>query len=479
MRTLHDAQDTPTQRKLKSAAGVRSRQRPPPRPIPPPTLPTGHLNPAAAVFPPPGPPALVDRPPNLLTAEQEVINRTVRAPEPVQETQPRGATFDPEFAQGVQAERAARAAACTNSPQAMLDALVAGQVREKWDSALRDYTRARDQRSNECWNAALATALRDPGGDPLYRRWDPPTSDYKPRVYGTVRSPAGRRRVQVLLDSGATTSFIDTALAAQLGLPTDGAVGPAAARSANGELTACRPPVTAHLTLGSRLQEELALTPFPIGTGDDIILGWDWMQGHDVRFLYADGAADVTAGEQRIQLSLFPAALQGTSGNGAESNALLSHGDLRRMLRTVVHRSGAPTAECNGLFADGFEDLKDGTTLFLATLAVVDGDLRLEARTTLPLSPSSPSTRRRLAGPQRASHPIAEWSSSWKQAMHPCRAVAPSSGCPRGSSRSSGRKLTSSWTTAGFATQRRVTRQPSCSLVSRTTRGGSVTTTGG
>ena len=132
--------------------------------------------------------------------------------------------------------------------------------------------------------------------------------------------------MQVLLDSGATTSFIDTALTEQLGLPVDGAVGPAVARSANGDLTSCLPPVTTHLTLGSHFKEVLAITPFPIGTGDDIILGWDWMQGHDLRFLYADGTVDVTTGGQRIQLSLLPAALQGAPGRGAENSALLSQG---------------------------------------------------------------------------------------------------------------------------------------------------------
>ena len=42
-----------------------------------------------------------------------------------------------------------------------------------------------------------------------------------------------------------------------------------------------------------------------------------------MRFLYADGTADVTTGGQRIQLSLLPAALQGAPGWGAENIALL------------------------------------------------------------------------------------------------------------------------------------------------------------
>ena len=407
MRTLEDAQDTPAQRQLRSAAGVRSRPQPPPPAAPPQTLPTGHLNPAAAIFQPPGPPAPAGRPPDLLDAEQDAADRTVRAPVPAQATPAPCSAFDPGYARHVQAGRAVRAADQAGSPQAALDALVAGQARAQWDGALKDLTRAINQRSQERWNEALATALRDPSGEPLYRRWDPPAQNHKPRIYGSVRSRSGPRRVQVLLDSGATTSFIDTTLADQLGLPTDGALGPTAARSASGELTSCLPPVTTRLALGSHFQEELALTPFPIGTGDDIILGWDWMQGHDVRFLYADGAADVTAGAQRIQLSLFPAALQGAPGRpgAAESSTLVSHGALRRMLRTVVPRPGATKAECNGLFADGFEDLKDGTTLFLATLGVVDGELRLEGKDDPAFEPLIAKYQETLGGPPKGLPP--------------------------------------------------------------------------
>ena len=355
MRTLEDAQDTPAQRQLRSAAGVRSRPQPPPPAAPPQTLPTGHLNPAAAIFQPPGPPAPAGRPPDLLDAEQDAADRTVRAPVPAQATPAPCSAFDPGYARHVQAGRAVRAADQAGSPQAALDALVAGQARAQWDGALKDLTRAINQRSQERWNEALATALRDPSGEPLYRRWDPLAQTHKPRIYGSVCSRSGPRRVQVLLDSGATTSFIDTTLADQLGLPTDGALGPTAARSASGELTSCLPPVTTRLALGSHFQEELALTPFPIGTGDDIILGWDWMQGHDVRFLYADGAADVTAGAQRIQLSLFPAARGGPeqrraapsspTGPFAVCSARSSHARARpRLSATASSPTGSRTS---------------------------------------------------------------------------------------------------------------------------------------
>ena len=153
------------------------------------------------------------------------------------------------------------------SPQAALDALVTGQTRAQWECALRDLAWATDRRSKERWNEALATALIDPSGEQFFRRWDPPAQGHRPRIFGSLQSLSGRRRVQILLDSGATTSFIDTALADQLGLPADGAVGPSVARSANGELTPCRPPVTTHLALGLQFQESLPSPPSPSGPG--------------------------------------------------------------------------------------------------------------------------------------------------------------------------------------------------------------------
>ena len=115
----------------------------------------------------------------------------------------------------------------------------------------------------------------------------------------------------------------------------------------------------------------------------------------------------MTAGAQRIQLSLFPAALQGAPGRpgAAESSTLVSHGALRRMLRTVVPRPGATKAECNGLFADGFEDLKDGTTLFLATLGVVDGELRLEGKDDPAFEPLIAKYQETLGGPPKGLPP--------------------------------------------------------------------------
>ena len=88
-----------------------------------------------------------------------------------------------------------------------------------------------------------------------------------------------------------------------------------------------------------------------------------------------------------------------------ESSALLSHGALRHLLRTVVPRPGTSTTECNGLFADGFEDLQDGTTLFLAMLGVVDGELRLEGKDDQAFQPLIAKYQETLGGPPKGLPP--------------------------------------------------------------------------
>ena len=102
---------------------------------------------------------------------------------------------------------------------------------------------------------------------------------------------------------------------------------------------------------------------------------------------------------------MLPAALQGTPGRGAENSALLTQGALRRLLRIIVPRPGTSTTECNGLFADGFEDLQDGTTLFLATLGMVDGELRLEGKDDPAFEPLIARYQETLGGPPKGPPP--------------------------------------------------------------------------
>ena len=51
------------------------------------------------------------------------------------------------------------------------------------------------------------------------------------------------------------------------------------------------PPVVVHLALGTAepLREVITMSPLDLGPELDIILGWDWISSHDLRFLYPQG----------------------------------------------------------------------------------------------------------------------------------------------------------------------------------------------
>ncbi len=51
-------------------------------------------------------------------------------------------------------------------------------------------------------------------------------------------------------------------------------------------------PVAVHLALGTGtlLCDIIVMSPLALGPRLDIILGWDWISSHDLRFLYPQGA---------------------------------------------------------------------------------------------------------------------------------------------------------------------------------------------
>jgi hypothetical protein len=93
--------------------------------------------------------------------------------------------------------------------------------------------------------------------------WVRDQPSFKPRLSGLLWTAQGPRRVTILLDTGATHCFICARLAAALGLPLSGQLGPlsvttAAAVSGRQGLGA---PVLIHLCLGdlvSRILVHLA-----------------------------------------------------------------------------------------------------------------------------------------------------------------------------------------------------------------------------
>ncbi len=110
---------------------------------------------------------------------------------------------------------------------------------------------------------------------------------FKPVIAGpgsTQWTPSGPCRVSILLDTGATHSFVCAQLVALLQLPPGSCPGPAAVSMASPDTTrALPPPVGVHLALGADgiLRELIDMSPLNLGPGLDIILGWDWISSHD------------------------------------------------------------------------------------------------------------------------------------------------------------------------------------------------------
>ena len=94
------------------------------------------------------------------------------------------------------------------------------------------------------------------------------------------------------------------------------------------------PPVVVHLALGAAepLREVITMSPLDLGPELNIILGWDWISSHDLRFLYPQGG--VVGGGPH---DLVSAPLRPSSGPPATRAAvLIGHGEIRRMLRLMV-----------------------------------------------------------------------------------------------------------------------------------------------
>ena len=163
-------------------------------------------------------------------------------------------------------------------------------------------------------------------------------------VAGSIWTPSGPRRVSILLDTGATHSFVCAQLVALLQLPPGSSSGPAAVSMASPDTTrALPPPVGVRLALGAdgTLRELIDMSPLDLGPGLDIILGWDWISSHDLRFLYPNGTVAGSGQTGVLGASLQPASLPASTA----AQTLISHGELRRMLRQLVATDDSATTE--------------------------------------------------------------------------------------------------------------------------------------
>jgi len=140
-----------------------------------------------------------------------------------------------------------------------------------------------------------------------WRRQDP---TFKPIVTGSIWTPSGPRRVSVMLDTGATHCFVCTQLAVALGLPLGSTAGPSVVSMASpGATRLLGQPVSVPLALGTThpLLEVIDMSPLDLGSGLDIILGWDWISSHDLRFLYPQGIITGASGPDLLEATLHSA----------------------------------------------------------------------------------------------------------------------------------------------------------------------------
>ena len=134
---------------------------------------------------------------------------------------------------------------------------------------------------------ALAARLSKPGPSAG------PVGPDLPRLYGWLATPAGRRRVKCLLDTGASHCFLSRALAAQLSSacrrprPRAHPSMPSSVRQADGSSRPTGGAVEARLVLGG-LDEKMAFVEFDVDCDADIILSYDWLRAHDLAFLYEE-----------------------------------------------------------------------------------------------------------------------------------------------------------------------------------------------
>ena len=174
---------------------------------------------------------------------------------------------------------------------------------------------------------ALAHALQ--AQLPTFTPWQRHDPSFKPIVSGAVWTSAGPRQVTIMLDTGATHCFICAQLASLLHLPVSSAPGPMAVSLATADTTRLLPsPVVVHLALGTAepLREVITMSPLDLGPELDIILGWDWISSHDLRFLYPQGGVVGEGPHGSVSAPLRP-----FSGPPATRAAvLIGHGEFRR-----------------------------------------------------------------------------------------------------------------------------------------------------
>ncbi len=79
------------------------------------------------------------------------------------------------------------------------------------------------------------------------------------------------------------------------------------------------------------------MLPLDLGPELDIILGWDWLASHDLRFLYPQGCVSGAGPQGSLSVPL-----RRTAPAPVQASVLIGHGEFRRMFRRVVPRGPEP-----------------------------------------------------------------------------------------------------------------------------------------
>ena len=102
--------------------------------------------------------------------------------------------------------------------------------------------------------------------------------------------------------------------------------------------------VVVHLALGEAepLREVITMSPLDLGPELDIILGWDWISSHDLRFLYPQGGVGGGGRHGSISAPLRPSA--GLPATRAA--VLIGHGEFRCGPGRTRRLPRAPSSGC-------------------------------------------------------------------------------------------------------------------------------------
>jgi predicted aspartyl protease len=116
-------------------------------------------------------------------------------------------------------------------------------------------------------------------------------------IQGEVTGPAQTVKVDLLLDTGATDTFLDEAVLAFAGYRPSTATRQFQVLTGSGLVSVMEVPVISFSVLGqTRLNHPVLAHSFPPATGHDGVLGLDFLRGHILTIDFVKGEITFIAG---------------------------------------------------------------------------------------------------------------------------------------------------------------------------------------